>query len=86
MEEEKIMEKVEQLQDLVTSINEKGVFKINFEWVLDTQANEYGTVIGLISGGWAGKAHIFELGSENYDFLDGILNVLNALSGLEELS
>lgn len=80
------MELVKEIQDLVTSINEKGVFKINFEWVLDTQASEQGTIIGLISGGWAGKAHTFELGSENHEFLDGVLNVLNVLSGLEELS
>lgn len=75
-----------QINELVESINEKGVFKVSFEWLLDTQASEAGTIIGLVTGGWAGKAHTFELGTEDNEFLDGVLNVLDALSGLKELS
>lgn len=80
------MELDQQIQKLVESINDKGVFKVSFEWMLDTQAVEAGTVIGLVTGGWAGKAHTFELGSQDNEFLDGVLNVLDALSGLEDLS
>jgi hypothetical protein len=72
------------LHDLVNEINEKGVFKMHLEWGFDAENNNVGNILGLISGGWAGKEHSFEVGTHEPELLDAILNVLNALSDLKE--
>jgi hypothetical protein len=74
------------LHDLVTDINSKGIFKLHLEWGFNAENNNVGNILGLISGGWAGKEHTFEVDTFEPEILESILNLLNMLSDLKELS
>lgn len=77
----------ERLDDLVGQINESGVFNVDLDWAFDhnEENNSVSEIYGLLTGRWAGQDHKFEFSCPSNEMLEGILDVLNAVSKLKGL-